>query len=106
MSFYNIKRIQFSSSVKVFSVVFTISGIILGIVLFLFNSLTTNHNFNLRFLSSLSFVLIYIVFMMLSSIIIVCAYNFVSEKLNFNIIISFGSKSVGNSIDGFDDDKE
>lgn len=104
MSLYNIKKIQISSIVKVFPIIFTISGIILGAILFLFNSLTTNLDFNLRFLSSLSFALIYIVFMTLSSIVVVWVYNFVTRKLDYGIMISLKSKISDDSIDY--DDKE
>ncbi|MDR2666310.1 MAG: hypothetical protein LBB92_02595 [Endomicrobium sp.] len=104
MSLYNIKKIQISSIVKVFPIIFTISGIILGAVLFLFNSLTTNLDFNLRFLSSLSFALIFIVFMTLSSIVVVWVYNFVTRKLDYGIMISLKSEISDDSIDY--DDKE
>ncbi|GMO65667.1 MAG: hypothetical protein Nk1A_3200 [Endomicrobiia bacterium] len=105
MSFYNIKKIQISSIVKVFPIIFTISGTILGAILFLSNSLARNLDFNLRLLllSSLSFSLIYIVFMTLSGIVVVCVYNFVAGKLSCNIVISLESKT-SESDDSVDND--
>ncbi|MDR1784828.1 MAG: hypothetical protein LBQ99_03775 [Endomicrobium sp.] len=103
MSLYNLKKIQISSVIRIFPIIFTLSGIILGAILFLFNSFTTSLDFNVRLLSSLSFTLIYTVFMTLSGIVILWVYNFVAEKLNCNIIISLDLESIDDSVvDSYD----
>ncbi|MDR1401221.1 MAG: hypothetical protein LBI98_02825 [Endomicrobium sp.] len=105
---FKIKKIQIFSILKVFPIIFTISGAMLGTILFLFNnSLATNldFNFNAKLLLFLSFVLIYVVFMTLSSVVVTWIYNFVAGKLNCNVVIFLESEAIDCSTD-YSGDKE
>jgi hypothetical protein len=89
---YSVKKIHFFSIVKVSSIVFVMSGIIFGFVLFLFSTLTSDINFTVRLLLSVCLTLIYIIFMFLFIIISVLIYNFIAEKLGCNIVIFIEQK--------------
>jgi hypothetical protein len=94
MSLYDVKKVQVSSVLKVFPVVFAILGATIGLFTFFFfpTDLAAGLGFGARLLSWTVFVVLYTVIMAVGAIIVAWLYNFVVAKFNSSIVISLEVK--------------
>ena len=94
MSLYDVKKVQLTSIVKVFPIVFGILGAIIGIFTFFIfpTDLAAGLGFGPRFLSWLIFVVLYTVIMSVGAIVVALLYNFVAGKMSSGIVISLKPK--------------
>ncbi|MDR3274588.1 MAG: hypothetical protein LBS81_01080 [Endomicrobium sp.] len=94
MSLYDIKRVQISSILKIFPVVFLILGIVLGSILFFVSptGLVAGLGFDVKLLSWFLFVVSYTVIMVIGIVFVAWSYNFVASKLTGGVVISIEPK--------------
>ncbi|MCA6070949.1 MAG: hypothetical protein LE168_00945 [Endomicrobium sp.] len=93
MSLYNVKKIQVSSVLKVLPAIYVVSGAFLGLFSVFFSQAGSSAalSFVAKILAWIGFVATYTIAMVISTIIVVWLFNFVS-KLNNGIVISLEPK--------------
>lgn len=90
MASYEINKIEVSSLVKTFPIVFALLGALIGIFTFFIfpTELAANLGFGARILSWLIFIVLYTAIMSIGLIIVAALFNFVSGKLGKGIVIN------------------
>jgi hypothetical protein len=95
MSLYNVKKIQVSSVLKVLPAIYAIFAALFSLFIVFFlqtGSLLAEFSFGKKMLVWIALVVIYTVIGIISTIIIVWLYNFITSKLNNGIVISLEPK--------------
>ncbi|MDR3112079.1 MAG: hypothetical protein LBU55_02780 [Elusimicrobiota bacterium] len=94
MSAYSVKQIQVYSLLKIFPIVFSIVGAIIG--LFTFFLFPTEVAVSLTILQKVMawviFLVIYTALMVVGSILVAWIYNFVSDRLGAAVVIDLDTK--------------
>jgi hypothetical protein len=90
MASYEINKIEVSSLVKSFPIVFALLGALIGIFTFFIfpTELAANLGFGARILSWLIFIVLYTAIMSIGLIVVAALFNFVSGKLGKGIVIN------------------
>lgn len=90
MASYEINKIEVSSLVKSFPIVFALLGALIGIFTFFIfpTELAANLGFGARILSWLIFIVLYTAIMSIGLIVVAVLFNFVSGKLGKGIVIN------------------
>ena len=95
MASYEINKIEVSSLVKSFPIVFSLLGALIGIFTFFIfpTELAANLGFGARILSWLIFIVLYTAIMSIGLIVVAALFNFVSGKLGKGIVINLEQSS-------------
>jgi hypothetical protein len=90
MASYEINKIEVSSLVKSFPIVFALLGALIGIFTFFIfpTELAANLGFGARILSWLIFIVLYTAIMSVGLIVVSIIFNFVVSKLGKGIVIN------------------
>jgi hypothetical protein len=86
---YNLKEINIASTFGILPIIFLIQGFFSSLLTFFLFPIKfiTYFSFSIKILSCIIFTFFYITIMMISTMIAVCTYNFISKKFNKYIVI-------------------
>ncbi|MDR1122725.1 MAG: hypothetical protein LBL02_01695 [Endomicrobium sp.] len=95
MSFYDVKKVQVISVLKVLPTIFAVLGSLIGLIMFFFfpTDLVAKFGFGARLLSWAIFVVFYTTIMVVGALVVIWLYNFTTSKLNSSIVVSLEPKS-------------